>query len=757
MEQSHQDEDDRLRSVAIQNAQTILAARQRAEQELFAAKEALERRTGELAHSVAALRATLDATTDALLVTDTTGRVNEFNARFLAMWGLERNQVVGSDHTRIGEVVRDQIVDPARFVARVEEIYAAWPADTFDVLELTQGRVLERTSRLQMIDGRPVGRVWGFRDITEVRRNEEALRDESRVLEILNRYGVTLASELGLEAVLQAVTDAATQVSGARWGAFFFASHDHDDEALMQCTLSGVPREAFEGSDPPSAAVAFGPSFNAERAIRIDDATTDARYVSVAPGLRMLPARLPVRSYLAVPVNARSGVVLGGLFLAHPEAGVFNERAERLVTGIASQASVAVDNARLYDAARRAAAERERLLESERTARAHAERMGELKDEFLATLSHELRTPLSAILGWAHVLRRGVRGEADLANGLEAIDRNARMQTQLIEDLLDMSRITAGKLRLEVQNVDPTAVIEAAIDTVQPAADAKGIRIEKVLDPSAGPVAGDPARLQQVVWNLLSNAIKFTPKDGRVGITLQRVNSHVELGVTDTGVGIPGEFLAHLFERFRQADASSTRKYGGLGLGLSIVKHLVELHGGTVRAHSAGEGTGATFTVQLPLVVLQRGWTPPQRVHPRSPSAAPEFHPADLNGMVILVVDDEPDARELIGRVLSDCGARVVTAGSATEAIVLHARERPDLMISDIGMPDVDGYELLRRIRAQEAEATGGARVPAIALTAFARSEDRTRALRAGYFVHLSKPVEPSELVATVASVAGRV
>ena len=412
------------------------------------------------------------------------------------------------------------------------------------------------------------------------------------------------------------------------------------------------------------------------------------------------------------------------------------------------------DNARLYQAAQIAAEEREKLLDSERYARSHAERMSKMKDEFLATLSHELRTPLSAILGWAHILRRGSADATVMNQGLDTIERNARAQTHLIEDLLDMSRITSGKVRLDVQPVEPVSFIEAAVETVRPAADAKGIRLEKLLDPSAGPVSGDPGRLQQVIWNLLSNAIKFTPKDGKVQILLERVNSHLEISVADTGIGIGPEFLAHVFERFRQGDASTTRRYGGLGLGLAIVKHLVELHGGSILAKSAGEGQGATFVVQLPLTVVRRTEHNESR-HPQSPSALSyDFKGLDLSGIKVLVVDDEADARDLISRVLTDCDAEVFTAGTAGEALRLVEAERPHVLVTDIGMPDVDGYELLKRVRAL-GESSGG-KTPAIALTAFARSEDRTRALRAGFLVHVSKPVEPAELVATVASVAGR-
>jgi PAS domain S-box-containing protein len=398
--------------------------------------------------------------------------------------------------------------------------------------------------------------------------------------------------------------------------------------------------------------------------------------------------------------------------------------------------------------------ERERLLEAERYARETAQRVNRMKDEFLATLSHELRTPLNAVMGWARLLASGQMSPGDMRDAGQVIERNARLQKQLIDDLLDMSRIVSGKLRLEVQRVDPAAAINDAIDTIQSSADAKGIRVEKILDPAAGPVSGDPARLQQIVWNLLSNAIKFTPRGGRVQVLLQRVNSHVELTVSDTGQGIDAEFLPQLFARFSQADASTNRKHGGLGLGLAIVKQLVELHGGTIEAASEGTGKGSTFVIRLPFVVLRAD----EDGIGLSPAAAEVYFGAartNLSSLKVLVVDDELDARELIKRLLVESGAQVVLAGSASEALRALEDDIPDVLVSDIGMPGVDGYELLRKVRKIRSGAC--ARIPAIALTAFARSEDRTRALRAGYIAHVSKPVEASELLATIAVVAGRV
>ncbi len=592
-------------------------------------------------------------------------------------------------------------------------------------------------------------------DVDEVRRIHETLQEETRVLELLNQTGKMLSSNLDLQTLVQSVTDAATELSGAQFGAFFYNITNPEGESFRLYTLSGAPREAFGKFGLPRNTPVFNPTFRGEGVVRSGDITKDPRYGTMEPHRGMPAGHLPVRSYLAVPVIARGGEVIGGLFFGHPEPDMFSERQERLVVGLASQAAIAIDNAQLYEASVKAAEERKLLLESERAARAEAERSSEMKDLFLANLSHELRTPLSAILGWTQVLRLRTTEDEDLQQALETIERNARVQTQLIEDLLDMSRITSGKVRLDIQPVEPLTFIEAAIETVRPAADAKNIRLQKLLDPTAGPVSGDPGRLQQVIWNLLSNAIKFTPKGGKVQVLLERVNSHIEISVADTGIGIRPEYLNHIFERFRQMDASTTRKYGGLGLGLSIVKHLVELHGGSVFATSPGEGQGTTFSVHLPVTVVHRSSEIAERLHPKALMPLPaDLKPSDLNDVRVLVVDDEPDARALIQRVLGDCGADVMATGDPNEAMAIIEMERPHVLISDIGMPEMDGFELLKRIRSLGA-ARGG-RVPAVALTAFARSEDRTRALRAGFLIHLSKPVEPSELVATVASVTGR-
>jgi PAS domain S-box-containing protein len=409
-------------------------------------------------------------------------------------------------------------------------------------------------------------------------------------------------------------------------------------------------------------------------------------------------------------------------------------------------------------ARRRIEAEREQLLQSERAARGEAERTSRVKDEFLATLGHELRTPLNAILGWSQVLRRVGGGNAELAQGLMVIERNARAQAQIIEDLLDMSSIISGKVRLDMRTVDLPSVLEASVNAVKPAAEAKGIELELALDVTTHAVRADPNRLQQVFWNLLTNAVKFTPKGGRVSVTLERVNAQMKVSVADTGEGIDAAFLPYIFERFRQADASASRRHGGLGLGLSIVKQLIELHGGSINASSDGNGAGSTFTVELPALALDvdaaaRSASRHQPSRSMAEQSDAYARTADLGGVRVLVVDDEPDARSLIERLLEDCDATVTTAASASEALEHVAREAPDVLLSDIGMPAEDGYSLMRRIRNLTGEAS---RVPAIALTAYARSEDRDKALQAGYQMHLAKPVEPVKLIEMVTSLVTR-
>jgi PAS domain S-box-containing protein len=405
--------------------------------------------------------------------------------------------------------------------------------------------------------------------------------------------------------------------------------------------------------------------------------------------------------------------------------------------------------------------ERKRIHEVLTLRAEELEQANRVKDEFLATLSHELRTPLTAMLGWSRMLRSGQLDEAGRARAVQVIERNAEAQAKLIEDLLDVSRIITGKLRMEVQPVVLAPVVETAVNGLRPAAEAKRLRLDSSLDPAAGPVTGDPARLQQVVTNLLSNAIKFTPEGGRVEVRLERAGGRARIVVSDTGVGISPEALPHVFERFHQADSSNTRAHGGLGLGLAIVRHLVESQGGSVSAQSPGEGLGAVFTVELPLTAAPGTQPPRGRPELFSEQARSTTNeggmfgaPGALEGVRVLLVEDERDTREFLKTILEGCGAAVTEAASAAEALAALEHARPDVLVSDIGMPGENGYELIKRVRALPAER--GGRVPAVALTAYAGPKDRRRALLAGFHTHLAKPVEPDELLAVLASLSAR-
>jgi PAS domain S-box-containing protein len=926
------------------------------------------------------------------------------------------------------------------------ETVLAGDAGTFE-MEVPYDRIGPRWVRATFVPDRDAsGRIRGYvslvLDITDTKRAAQHLADEARANETLYRIGTALAADFDLETIFKTLTDEATAMCRAQFGAFFYNVEKPEGGSYMLYTLSGVPREMFASFPMPRNTAVFGPTFAGTGVVRSDDITADPRYGQNAPYYGMPKGHLPVRSYLAVPVVSRTGTVFGGLFFGHADPGVFTERDERMVVAVAAHAAVAIDNARLHaattaaeekyralvesspqlvwtttadgaveycspkfldfvglslehmrrapvwdeivhpdDGARAAAAwmqavasgaayeveyrlkravdgsyrwflargvpvrhgddrivrwvgfctdidDRKRTEETqrflaeagallaasldyrttlptlarlavphmadwcridllsdggglERAAVAHvdphrlelmheierqypgeesdavkriarsgaselvrevtdemivasahgphhldlireiglrswmavpiavhrrtlgviafasaesgrlfeprdlavaeelgrrvgvtidnaklfemtqrerlrAEEASRAKDELLSITSHELRTPLNAILGWSRMLRSGSLDDAKQARALETIERNARIQVQLVEDLLDFSRVVTGRLRLALAPLEPAQVVEAAIDVVRPAADAKNVRLQVLLDPDAGMLNGDASRLQQVVWNLLSNAVKFTPKGGRVYVRMQREDSAVEIVVSDTGIGIESSFLPHVFQPFRQQDATITRTHGGLGLGLAIVKHLVELHGGTIEARSDGPGQGATFVVRLPVAPLRASSlvpTPDPASRISRPGAVLQC-PPELEGLRVLVCEDEPDARELIESILSECKANVVAVGSAAEAMDHFRRGTPDVLVSDIGMPEASGYELIRQVRSLPPDR--GGRVPAVALTAYASMADRTRALMEGFQNHVAKPTDPQELVAAVAALVGR-
>ena len=572
------------------------------------------------------------------------------------------------------------------------------------------------------------------RDVTERVRLQASALENAAITQKLGEVGAVVASTLQRDTIVQKVTDTATELTHAEFGAFFYNVVDEKSgESYMLYTLSGAPMEAFSRFPHPRATAIFGPTFRGEETVRLDDVTRDPRYGRNAPFHGMPPGHLPVCSYLAVPVKGLAGEVIGGLFFGHSQPAKFTAEHQRLAEGIAAWASVALENSRLY---------------------VEAQEANRMKDEFLAVLSHELRTPLNAIVGYARLLRGGIISGDKATRGLETLERNATWLTQIVEDVLDVSRIISGKIRLDVQPVQLPLIVDNAVATVQPAADAKSVRLQTIIDPRVGPVAGDPDRLQQVVWNLMTNAVKFTPKNGRVQVRLERVNSHVEIVVSDTGAGIREDFLPFVFDRFRQGESGTTRKTGGLGLGLAIVRHIVEMHGGTVHAASMGLGQGATFRVRLPLMIVQPDAIDERREHPRTGRLAALTALGDLRGIRVLALDDETDALTLLNVVLETAGAEVETMTSPTAALERLEVMQPDVMVVDLGMPQMDGFEFIARVRASPNPAVRD--IPAAALTAFARSEDRTKALRSGFELHLSKPVDPGELVASVATLVRR-
>jgi signal transduction histidine kinase/response regulator RpfG family c-di-GMP phosphodiesterase len=630
-----------------------------------------------------------------------------------------------------------------------------------------------------------------YKKTEQVKQQAALLHEKNIQLENANferlgklvELGQQLTAERDPETLLQLVCEAAADLLGAQnaivringtagQSARYFVGGGVDANASANLARTQIDENALDAFSSKTRPIRVP---NPERTKRVRD----------------VPIHPWFGSLLSAPISL-PGETVGWLYLADKlDAPEFGEADERLALTLAGQLAVAYENARLYAEAREHAAEllvevterkqaeeeKERLLVSEKTARleaeeaqrlsarllireenarAEAEAANRLKDEFLATVSHELRTPLNSILGWAQLMLTGKLDASSSARALMTIERNTKTLAQIIEDLLDVSRIITGKLRLEVRPVELDSVVEAALEAIRPATDAKNIQLEVSLDSGVGAVSGDAGRLQQVVWNLLSNAIKFTPSGGQVSVKLERVASRARITVSDTGEGIGEEFLPYVFDRFRQADSTFARMHGGLGLGLAIVRHLVELHGGSVGADSQGKGKGATFTVSFPLLAPERNAdaNPESLLDSCQPSSE---EPKDLAGLSVMIVDDEHDARELLVAMLELRGARVVAVSSAAEALEKLSNatngSRPDVLVSDIGMPGADGFDLIAMVRAMGPERGGD--IPAIALTAYASAEDRARVLAAGYQRHVAKPVEPSSLARAVASLAG--
>ena len=686
----------------------------------------------------ARLASIVQSSDDAIIGKDLNGIIASWNPAAERMFGYTAAEAVGQS---IRIIIPEDRQDEEDGV--IQQIKRGEKVDHFETIRCRKDGICIpislTVSPIRDDAGVVVGASKIARDISERKRAEAEAERTTRRLAFVSQMSAALATSLDYEKTLKAVTKLAV-AHIADWCAVDILRDDgrierlamaHVDPAKIE--LAKTVRERYENPTAPHSV----PYVIQTGTPAMVPEITDAMIVAAAQGdeerVRLVRA-LGAVSYLCVPMNA-GGRTVGALTLASAESGRrYTDDDLQFAEDVASRTAMAVENARAYQQVQRA---------------------DRLKDEFLATLSHELRTPLNAILGYSRMLRGGLLTADKVSGALETIERNAMSLTQMVDDVLDVSRIVSGKMRLNVQPVELPLVLQDAIATVTPAADAKRLHIHMVIDPQIGTVSGDPARLQQVVWNLLSNAVKFTPKGGRVQVRLERVNSSVEIVVSDTGIGIPADFLPHIFERFRQADSGTARQRGGLGLGLAIASNLVDMHGGTIRATSGGEGQGATFRVRLPLMAVQPASPAEEkRVHPRQERPTSLSSLASLAGTHVLAVDDDPDARRLLKEILEAAGAQVTTASSASAAFDAIHEARPDVIVADLGMPIVDGYELIKRLR-QSADGALRA-IPAAALTAYARSEDRAKALESGFEMHLSKPIDPAELVASIRALARR-
>jgi len=695
MKQIMDNNDESLPHSVTLHTNAVLQAGQRVEHELQQVKRALEDKTKQLDESLSILRATIESTADGILVTDEYGHMLRYNERYLQMWQIQLPDIIElRQHRQLQKLSCRYLADSKQYLERIEEIYAAWPPETYDLLELADGRVFEQFSKIQYAKGLCVGRVWSFRDITARKHAEEALQESTERLHFM--------ADAMPQKIFTARADGAVDYFNQQW---------KDYTGLAPEKMQGWEwTKLIHPDDVPECVRRWQHSLNTGEHLQMECRFRQANG-TYRWHLLQAQARRDAKGYISMWVGSNTDI----------------------------------------DTLKRANEEKKQLLENERIARSEAERANRIKDDFLATLSHELRTPLNAILGWSQLILQGTMKNEDIKRGLETIERNARAQNKLIEDLLEMSSIISGKIRLDIQELDLGAIAEAAVESVAPTAEAKGICIRRTIDATAGRVLGDNHRLQQIIWNLLSNAVKFTPDGGTVEVIVEHTTSQLRVVVKDSGVGIKPEFLAYVFDRFRQADSSLTRNHGGLGLGLAIVKQLVGLHGGTVRAESKGEGQGASFIVTLPPAPIKDGMDK-QQLPAATPSTKRDGNTL-LSGMRILVIDDDRDARELIHKVLAQHQAEVITAANAMEGLLILKSQMPDVMISDIGMPEKDGYQFIREVR--RLPAIHGGETPAIALSAFAHSEDRTRAMMAGYQMHLSKPVESNELIASIDSLVG--
>ena len=671
------------------------------------------------------LAAVVEYSDDAIITKTLDGIISTWNPGATRIFGYTAEEAIGKPVTMlIPEKHLDEepgILERLRRGERIDhyETIRRRKDGTFINVSLTVSPIKDE-------NGRIFGASKIARDITRQKRSEELIREQAHVLALLDTTGKSIASNLDLQNVLQTVTDTATELTGAKFGAFFYNVINEEGEAFLLYTLSGAPREAFEKFGLPRNTPVFHPTFTGQGVVRSADITKDPRYGTMAPHHGMPKGHLPVRSYLAVPVISRTGEVMGGLFFGHPEVDRFTERAEQLVVGVAAQAAVAMDNARLYEAAQREIASRER-------AEAALRETDQRKDEFLATLAHELRNPLAPIRQATLISMSASATPEQKRWSHEVITRQVRHMSVLLDDLLDISRITRGTLELRTEMTDIKAVVDAAVETSRPTIQAK--MHELVIDLPGEPVkfAADPLRLAQVLSNLLTNAAKYTDPRGTIKLRATADANTITISVIDTGIGLSQDGLAAVFKMFSQVQSTQDRSDGGLGIGLALSKGLVQLHGGTIEASSPGPGLGSVFTVQIPRRSVA---TPaPQNTEGNTLKTAYKRR--------VLIADDNRDAAESLAMLLEMHGHTITVVHDGRQALAAIEASPPDVALLDIGMPHIDGYEVARRVRGD----TRSRQVLLIAVTGWGQEQDKARAMAAGFDLHFTKPIEPQLMI----------
>lgn len=722
-------EEGELRAVALKNAESILNARRRAERELLAANEALERRTQELQNQREWFQVSLSSIGDAVITTDVDGMITFLNPVAERMTAWTSAEAVGQPLESVFQIINEHTREPAfspvRAVLRDGNVVGLANRTALISKDGRETPIDDTAAPIRDASGRLLGAVMVFHDVTVRRRAEAALREESRILELLNETGVGLAAELNLPRLLQRLVDAAAKLSGATYVAFCYNSNDGRAESSCVFAPSELASDAFAQLDLPGAAM-FSAAQRGERVVRFADITQEPSYAPAPPSGVPHGERL-IHGFLAVPVVSRSSEVIGGLFFGHSEATMFSPRTERLVTGVAAQAAVAIDNARLYEAAQAQIARREQaesaLRETDRR-----------KDEFLATLAHELRNPLAPIRQAALISKLPTASEAQKRWSHDVITRQVQHMSLLLDDLLDVSRITRGTLQLRKQATELAAVIEAAVETARPTLDAKRHRLSIDLPSERTDMSVDPLRIAQVLSNLLTNAAKYTDPEGNIRVLARRSTDSVIIQVIDNGIGIAAEALPRIFQMFSQVAATQDRSDGGLGIGLALARGLTELHGGNIEAKSGGLGRGSEFTVRLPIGTLGIA------SHAKQNSRAGER--ASISRRV-LIADDNHDSAESLAMLLRIEGHEVVVAHDGPEALAAVAQFNPEFALLDIGMPRLNGYEVAQRIR----EAEPASPVKLIAVTGWGQHSDKARARFSGFDHHFTKPVEPERLM----------